>query len=91
MANILGAPEAPEMTMDERLHHLFARMPDAKVHLYGKTERKDRKIGHVNILGARSGSLGDPAYVAAVREGAERAAHWMSHAEWTDGWDPHHD
>ncbi|KMJ47708.1 5-(carboxyamino)imidazole ribonucleotide synthase [Rhodococcus fascians] len=91
MANILGAPEAPEMTMDERLHHLFARMPDAKVHLYGKTERKDRKIGHVNILGARSGSLGDPAYVAAVRERAERAAHWMSHAEWTDGWDPHHD
>lgn len=91
MANILGAPEAPEMTMDERLHHLFARMPDAKVHLYGKTERKDRKIGHVNILGARSGSLTDPAYVAAVRERAERAAHWMSHAEWTDGWDPHHD
>ena len=91
MANILGAPQAPEMTMDERLHHLFARMPDAKVHLYGKGERKDRKIGHVNILGSSSGSLADPAYVAAVRERAERAAHWMSHAEWTDGWDPHDD
>ena len=52
MANILGAPEAPEMSMDERLHHLFARMPEAKVHLYGKGERQDRKIGHVNILGA---------------------------------------
>ncbi|MEU1985452.1 5-(carboxyamino)imidazole ribonucleotide synthase [Nocardia sp. NPDC019395] len=80
MANILGAPEAPAMSMDERLHHLFARMPDAKVHLYGKGERKDRKIGHVNVLGDE---------VAAVRERAERAAHWMSHAVWTDGWDPH--
>ncbi|WP_280232503.1 5-(carboxyamino)imidazole ribonucleotide synthase [Nocardia cyriacigeorgica] len=80
MANILGAPEAPTMSMDERLHHLFARMPDAKVHLYGKGERQDRKIGHVNVLGED---------VAAVREKAERAAHWMSHAVWTDGWDPH--
>nr|WP_305092217.1 5-(carboxyamino)imidazole ribonucleotide synthase [Prescottella sp. R16] len=89
MANVLGAPAAPEMSMDERLHHLFARMPDAKVHLYGKGERKDRKIGHVNIVGAASGSIDDPAYVAAVRERAERAAHWLSHAEWTDGYDEH--
>ncbi|WP_245673684.1 5-(carboxyamino)imidazole ribonucleotide synthase [Nocardia lijiangensis] len=80
MANILGAAQAPEMSMDERLHHLFARMPDAKVHLYGKGERPDRKIGHINILGDD---------VAEVREKAERAAHWMSHAVWTDGWDPH--
>ncbi|WP_246461501.1 5-(carboxyamino)imidazole ribonucleotide synthase [Nocardia transvalensis] len=80
MANILGAPEAPAMSMDERLHHLFARMPEAKVHLYGKGERPNRKIGHVNILGDD---------VAEVREKAERAARWMSHAEWTDGWDPH--
>lgn len=91
MANILGAPQAPEMTMDERLHHLFARMPEARVHLYGKGEREDRKIGHVNILGSPGGSISDPAYVTEVRERAERAAHWMSHAEWTDGWDPHHD
>ncbi|MFC9997970.1 5-(carboxyamino)imidazole ribonucleotide synthase [Nocardia sp. NPDC127526] len=82
MANILGAPEAPEMSMDERLHHLAARMPDAKVHLYGKGERPDRKIGHLNILGDD---------LAETREKAERAAHWMSHAIWTDGWDPHHD
>src|SRR3546814_8283928 len=38
MANVLGAPEAPEMTMDERVHHLFARMPDAKIHLYRSEE-----------------------------------------------------
>ncbi|WP_425295600.1 5-(carboxyamino)imidazole ribonucleotide synthase [Nocardia abscessus] len=80
MANILGAPQAPAMSMDERLHHLFARIPEVKVHLYGKGERPDRKIGHVNILGDD---------VAEVREKAERAAHWMSHAVWTDGWDPH--
>ncbi|MEV6339020.1 5-(carboxyamino)imidazole ribonucleotide synthase [Nocardia vinacea] len=80
MANILGAAEAPTMSMDERLHHLFARLPQAKVHLYGKGERPDRKIGHINVLGDD---------VAVVREQAERAAHWMSHAIWTDGWDPH--
>ena len=40
------------MTLDERLHHLFARMPDARVHLYGKGERAGRKIGHINFLGA---------------------------------------
>ncbi|WP_373862321.1 5-(carboxyamino)imidazole ribonucleotide synthase [Nocardia acidivorans] len=81
MANILGAAQTPAMSMDERLHHLAARLPEAKVHLYAKGERPDRKIGHINILGDD---------VAITREKAERAAHWMSHAIWTDGWDPHH-
>jgi 5-(carboxyamino)imidazole ribonucleotide synthase len=89
MANVLGAPQPPAMAMDERLHHLFGRMPDAHVHLYGKAERAGRKIGHVNILGAPHGSPDDAQYVANVRERAERAAHWLSHAEWTDGWDGH--
>jgi 5-(carboxyamino)imidazole ribonucleotide synthase len=89
MANVLGAPQPPAMSMDERVHHLFARMPDAKVHLYGKGERPGRKIGHVNIVGDAAGSLDDADYVAQVRERAVRAAHWLSHAEWTDGWDPH--
>ncbi|MCV7160375.1 5-(carboxyamino)imidazole ribonucleotide synthase [Mycolicibacterium brisbanense] len=80
MANVLGAPETPAMSMDERMHHLFARMPEAKVHLYGKGERPGRKIGHVNMLGSD---------VTELRERAVRAAHWLSHAEWTDGWDPH--
>ena len=81
MGNVLGAEQTPAMSMDERVHHLFARMPDAKVHLYGKQERPGRKIGHVNLIGS-----GD---VEALRERAERAAHWLSHAVWTDGWDPH--
>ena len=89
MANVLGAPTQPEMTMDERLHHLFGRLPEARVHLYGKGERPGRKIGHVNIVGAPGGSLDDEDYVADVRERAVRAAHWLSHAEWTDGWSGH--
>jgi 5-(carboxyamino)imidazole ribonucleotide synthase len=89
MANVLGAQETPEMSMDERLHHLFGRLPEARVHLYGKGERPGRKIGHVNILGAPAGSPDDDAYVADVRERANRAAHWLSHAEWTDGWSGH--
>ncbi|GAY18979.1 N5-carboxyaminoimidazole ribonucleotide synthase [Mycobacterium sp. shizuoka-1] len=83
MANVLGAPQAPQMSLDERLHHLFGRIPDAKVHLYGKTERPGRKVGHVNIVGCGERD------VNRVRERAERAAHWLSHAEWTDGWDGH--
>jgi 5-(carboxyamino)imidazole ribonucleotide synthase len=89
MANVLGAAQRPQLSMDERLHHLFARMPETKVHLYGKAERPDRKIGHVNILGGADGSPDDAEYVANVRERAQRAAHWLSHAEWTDGWDGH--
>ncbi len=83
MANVLGAAEPPAMTMDERLHHLFARLPDARVHLYGKAENPGRKIGHVNLLG------GDPATLPKLRERAELAAHWLSHGQWTDGWDAH--
>lgn len=89
MANILGAEQAPEMSMDERLHHLFARIPQAKVHLYGKGERPDRKIGHINVLGSPRSDADNPDDVATVREIAERAAHWMSHGVWTDGWDVH--
>jgi 5-(carboxyamino)imidazole ribonucleotide synthase len=86
MANVLGAPQRPAMSamsVDERLHHLFARMPDARVHLYGKTERPGRKIGHVNFLGT------DEADLKNLRERAELAAHWLSQGQWTDGWDPH--
>ena len=83
MANVLGAPEIPAMSVDERVHHLFGRMPEAKVHMYGKGERPGRKLGHVNIVGRPGDDL------AGIRERANRAAHWLSHAEWTDGWDGH--
>ncbi len=86
MANVLGAPVPPAMSLDERLHHLFARMPDARVHFYGKAERPGRKVGHVNFLGAPARNGAD---VTELRERAELAAHWLSHAQWTDGWDSH--
>ncbi|SPM32597.1 Phosphoribosylaminoimidazole carboxylase (NCAIR synthetase) [Mycobacterium rhizamassiliense] len=85
MANVLGGSRQPEMTLDERLHHLYARMPDARVHLYGKAERPGRKIGHINFLGTDS-DLKNP---GKLRERAELAAHWLSDGQWTDGWDPH--
>ncbi|WP_286143633.1 5-(carboxyamino)imidazole ribonucleotide synthase [Mycobacterium sp. 1274756.6] len=83
MANVLGADQPPAMSLDERVHHLFARMPDARLHLYGKTERPGRKIGHVNLLGA------EPADLAMLRERAALAAHWLAYGQWRDGWDAH--
>ncbi|MEN3270840.1 5-(carboxyamino)imidazole ribonucleotide synthase [Pseudonocardia sp.] len=80
MANVLGAAHPPAMAMDERLHHLFARFPDVKVHLYGKTERPARKVGHVTVLGAD---------MADVRQRATLAAEWLSAGVWSDGWSPH--
>ncbi|MPY97474.1 MAG: 5-(carboxyamino)imidazole ribonucleotide synthase [Actinophytocola sp.] len=80
MANVLGAPERPKMGPDERLHHLFARYPDARVHLYGKEERPGRKLGHVNFLAESFHGLA---------ERGRLAAHWLSHAEWLDGYEIH--
>jgi 5-(carboxyamino)imidazole ribonucleotide synthase len=80
MANVLGAQDEPAMGVDERVHHLFARFPDAKVHLYGKVARPDRKVGHVTVLGDD---------MARVRHRAALAAAWLSTAEWPDGWSPH--
>ncbi|MBB3052867.1 5-(carboxyamino)imidazole ribonucleotide synthase [Prauserella isguenensis] len=80
MANVLGAPETPTMSVDERLHHLYARYPDVKVHLYGKGERPGRKLGHVNVLGPIDEQ---------TRAKARMAAHWLSAAEWPDGYSIH--
>jgi len=80
MANVLGAAQTPAMSTDERLHHLFARFPDARVHLYGKAERPDRKVGHVTFLGDD---------MATVRARATLAAAWLSTATWSDGWSEH--
>ncbi|WP_328445027.1 5-(carboxyamino)imidazole ribonucleotide synthase [Amycolatopsis sp. NBC_00438] len=80
MANVLGASVLPGMGPDERLHHLFARYPEARVHLYGKQERPGRKLGHVNFTGERMEDL---------RNRALLAAHWLSHAVWLDGHEIH--
>ncbi|GAA1602335.1 5-(carboxyamino)imidazole ribonucleotide synthase [Actinoplanes couchii] len=67
MANVLGG-EPGGISVDERLHHLFAEVPDARVHLYGKQVRPGRKIGHVTVLGDD---------LEKVRARAARAAKWL--------------
>ncbi|WP_067496319.1 5-(carboxyamino)imidazole ribonucleotide synthase [Actinoplanes sp. TFC3] len=67
MANVLGG-QPGGMSIDERLHHLFAADPGARVHLYGKQVRPGRKIGHVTVLGDD---------MASVRARAVRAARWL--------------
>jgi 5-(carboxyamino)imidazole ribonucleotide synthase len=69
MANVLGAaPVGRDMSLDERLHHMFASEPAVKVHLYGKQVRPGRKIGHVTALGDD---------LEKVRASAARAARWL--------------
>ncbi|WP_409466744.1 5-(carboxyamino)imidazole ribonucleotide synthase [Amycolatopsis sp. GA6-003] len=80
MANVLGADLSPQMSPDERVHHLFARFPEAKIHLYGKQDRPGRKLGHVNFIGDRMEDLRDRALLS---------AHWLSHAVWLDGYEIH--
>jgi 5-(carboxyamino)imidazole ribonucleotide synthase len=76
MANVLGGLSTEDggsaMSIDERLHHLFAADPGAKVHLYGKQVRPGRKIGHVTVLGED---------MSTVRARASAAARWLRDGE----------
>jgi 5-(carboxyamino)imidazole ribonucleotide synthase len=74
MANVLGGRPGG-MSIDERLHHLFAADPGIKVHLYGKQVRPGRKVGHVTALGED---------LAGTRGRARRAARWLRDATWED-------
>ena len=71
MVNVLGGPPGG-MGIDERLHHLFAADPGARVHLYGKQVRPGRKIGHVTVLGDD---------LEVVRARARSAARWLREGE----------
>jgi 5-(carboxyamino)imidazole ribonucleotide synthase len=71
MANVLGGPTGG-ISIDERVHHLFAEDPAVRVHLYGKSIRPGRKIGHVTVLGEE---------LATVRARAARAARWLQEGE----------
>ena len=71
MANVLGG-QPGGISIDERLHHLFATDPGARVHLYGKQVRPGRKIGHVTVLGDD---------LVTVRARAVRAAKWLQEGE----------
>jgi 5-(carboxyamino)imidazole ribonucleotide synthase len=72
MANVLGGPDDTRPALDERVHHLMARWPDVKIHLYGKGFRPGRKVGHVTALGDD---------LAEVRARARAAADYLSLGE----------
>jgi 5-(carboxyamino)imidazole ribonucleotide synthase len=80
MANVLGADTPSRMVLDERLHHLMARYPQAKVHLYAKSERPGRKLGHVTVCGESPGP---------VREVAVASAAFLASGTWPDGYPAH--
>ncbi len=80
MANVLGCDAPSRMGLDERVHHLMARYPQAKVHLYAKPERPGRKIGHVTVLGEAP---------VPVREVAVASAAFLACGTWPDGYPLH--
>jgi 5-(carboxyamino)imidazole ribonucleotide synthase len=83
MGNVLGGPEhvaGSEIGMDERVHHLAARFPQVKIHLYGKGFRPGRKLGHVNVLGSD---------VTELRRIATLSAAWLGNGRWDDGYEIH--
>jgi 5-(carboxyamino)imidazole ribonucleotide synthase len=71
LANVLGGRPGG-ISLDERVHHLFADDPSVRVHLYGKQTRPGRKIGHVTVLGDD---------MTSVRARATRAARWLQEGE----------
>ena len=73
MVNLLGGPEGvTPKGIDERVHHMMARWPDVKLHLYGKQFRPGRKVGHVTALGAD---------LDAVRRRASEAADYLMNGD----------
>jgi 5-(carboxyamino)imidazole ribonucleotide synthase len=70
MANLLAGPDGVvPKGIDERMHHCMARLPDVKIHLYGKSFRPGRKVGHVTALGSdlaevRARAVGAADYLA---------------------------
>ena len=66
MVNVLGGDD-PDLY--SRLVHVMAAEPGVKVHLYGKTVRPGRKVGHVTAVGDDVWDL---------RDRARRAASYLS-------------
>ncbi|WP_269076384.1 5-(carboxyamino)imidazole ribonucleotide synthase [Corynebacterium comes] len=77
MANVLGGSVDPELPMARRMADVWARFPHVKIHLYGKTWRAGRKIGHVNLSGDE---------LPRVRREATLAADYLVNARWADGY-----
>ena len=62
MVNVVGgADDDPR----QRQAQALARVPGARIHLYGKTSRPGRKIGHVTVVGADRDATREQARLAA--------------------------
>lgn len=73
MANTLGAAVEPALPITQRMAAVWARYPQAKIHLYDKAYRAGRKLGHVNVSGE------DP---EETRRIARECAHMLVHGCW---------
>ena len=73
MANVLGGAGEGADELYGTYRHVLAHDPEVKVHLYGKSVRPGRKIGHVNISGEDLADLRERArHAAGYIEGAIR-------------------
>lgn len=73
MVNTLGADSEPDMSLAQRIREVLQRFPEAKIHLYGKSYRAGRKLGHVNLSGTD---------LEKTRADARAAAHFLVEARW---------
>ena len=64
MANVLGG-DGDDAEVYDRYIHVMAADPAVKVHMYGKSVRPGRKIGHVTVTGDDPAELPDRARRAA--------------------------
>ena len=80
-----GAPQTPAMAMDERLHHLFGRMPEAQ----GAPVRQGRAARAArSATSTSSGSDRSDVERACVNAPSGRHTGCRTQ-QWTDGWDGH--
>ena len=68
MVNVLGGRAEPG---DDALERALALDPQARLHMYGKSRRPGRKLGHVNL--AVAGDPAAPADAEAVAAALDRA------------------
>lgn len=87
MANVLGADADPELPMPQRMVEVWRRFPQAKIHLYGKTHRARRKIGHVNLGATVPADASEDTraeIIARTRREARLCAGYLVNATWDD-------
>jgi 5-(carboxyamino)imidazole ribonucleotide synthase len=79
MANVLAGPtNVVPHSLGERLRRVMDLWPTVKIHIYGKSWRPGRKVGHVTALGSD---------LDEVRRSAVAAADALAHGEGASSWE----